>query len=293
MEDLFALAIEQIKAQIANDPYMDEENIELATDMLDALVADYDHIKAGLEVFEEIGVGLIDQFIATEGAMFVKLFELEGIENPEDGFALIEELLDMFAGYNTIFVAGMTQADIQLVLRMLKVPVLFGLMTENPDEDYSATFDALVPFVATVVSNLLTIEQQILNVAKTMELSEIIFDPNYDNEEMGAAAALIQGFDLVLTPSIELLITQTITVVIDNILKNADIMELHGMSVIDLNDLKSMIIDTLDDIFDEVHVVADYDFTNLTTIQETRLQDLMEMIQGLLMFGGNFSEQTN
>ena len=288
MEDLFALAMEQVKAQIASDPWMDEEEIELITNMIDDLVADYDHIKAGLAVFEEIGVGLIDKFIETEGAMFIKLFELQEIgEDPEAAIQLIEELLVMFAEYNSIFVAGMTQADIQLALRMIKVPLLFALAQENPDVDYSATFDTLLPFVANVISNLLTIEQQIVTVAKNMDLTAIILDPSYDNIGMGIAPALLQGADLVLTSSIELLIKQTVTIVIDNILKNAVIMDLHGMSLNDLNNLKTMLLDTLDDIFAEVHIVADYDFTNLTTAQETRIQELMEMIQGLLMFGGS------
>jgi hypothetical protein len=123
-----------------------------------------------------------------------------------------------------------------------------------------------------------------------MDISAIIFDPSYEFPEMGMMAAVIQGADLVLTPSIELLIEQTITIVIDNILKNADLMELHGISLIDLNDIKAMFVDTLSDIFDEVHVVAAYDFANLTAIQEARVNALMEMISGLFMFGGMSEE---
>jgi hypothetical protein len=199
----------------------------------------------------------------------------------------------MFAEYNSIFVAGMTQADIQLALRMFKVPLLFAIAQGDPDKDYSATFDTLLPFISNVISNLLTIEQQVVTVAKNMELSAIIFDPKYDDEGMGAAAALMQGANLVLTPSIELLIKQTVTIVIDNILKNADLMVLHGMSLNDLNDAKTMLNDTLTDIFAEVHVVAAYDFANLTPAQEERLNELAEMIQSLLMLGFGSMEPIN
>lgn len=301
LEALFILAIDQVIFQIENDPYM-SLGAEMIIQMLEAYKAEYDTIRAAMEVIQTIGENVIQEFITSEAQFFYAIAEAidSGFNTPEEGMAfIVNDLLPLFVDYNTAIFGELDQESILAILEFLKFPVTLaifntmfaysGMSSMSVLEVTIPNFDAILPHVAQVLANVFTIERALVNAAAGMNIENIL--SNNDLEPgLKAAAAVIRALDLALTPANVTLINNTIGIVFDDILKNPEILPFLGEEVdsATVDQMKTMVLGEVAAFIEEIQNIADFNYSALTYDDVSRIEEMAMLIGSIIegMFGG-------
>lgn len=291
VEALYTIAIENIIAQIEADPSMDPEEQTIAVAILEDMIGEYDAIKAGLEVFEQIGVNVFEEIIDTQAAIFYTIIDMQDLMEPTPAeiAAIIEDMIDHVSGYNSAVMDVLTQANIQLLLDMVEVPVVAALENGANITTAQTLYTTLSPHVATVIANVVTLEKALVAAAGTLNMTNIL-DTDYNYLEIAAAAAVIKAFDIALSSTNEALFASTVNVVFDDILKNSTVVSLiPEMDVTALSQMQAMVLSEASNLFTEIHAVADFQgiatmqYGLLSTAELERVEALLSILQE--MFG--------
>jgi len=299
LEALFILAIDQVIFQIENDPYM-SVGAEMIIQMLEAYKAEYDTIRAAMEVIQTIGENVIQEFITSEAQFFYAIAEAidSGFDTPEEGMAfIVNDLLPLFVDYNTAIFGELDQESILAILEFLKFPVTLaifntmfaysGMSSMSVVEVTIPNFDAILPHVAQVLANVFTIERALVNAAAGMNIENIL--SNNDLEPgLKAAAAVIRALDLALTPANVTLINNTIGIVFDDILKNPEILPLLEVDSATVDQMKTMVLGEVTEFIEEVQAIAGFNYSALTYGNIARIEVMANMLGSIIegMFGG-------
>lgn len=285
-EDMLEMVSDILKTQLERE--LNTEDFEFAEWVIDMVVADYDAFAAGLAVFETIGVNILEDFLDTEGQFFIDLItKIMSMQDEEtfDPAAFVTELEVLFVDfvrYNNFIFDEMTPANIEAVLRMVRVPLKVTLFKEGAmdPEDFDPFFNAIVVPVATIIANIATIEKQIMTVIGDNDISDLLFGETTleMNEVMMATVVIL--LDQVLTVTIEDLIFDSIEIVIDQILSDTTVMSLTGMDVTQIGEIETMIVDMATQLIAGIRLVADFDFDNLQVGQLDELYELFAILNG-------------
>ncbi len=299
LEALFILGIDQVIFQIENDSYM-SVSAEMIIEMLEAYKAEYDTIRAAMEVIQTMGENVIQEFLTSEAQFFYVIAEAmaTGFDTPEEGMEfIVTDLLPLFVDYNTAIFAELDQESILAILEFLKFPITLavfntmfvysGMSSMSVMEVTIPNFDAILPHVAQVLANVFTIERAIVNAAAGMDIDNILENDDLDSN-LKAAAAVIRALDLALTPANVTLINDTIGIVFDDILKNPEILPLLGVSSADIDEMKTMVLGEVASFIEEIQDIADFNYAALTYDDETRIEEMAMMIGSFIesIFGG-------
>ncbi|TNF09044.1 MAG: hypothetical protein EP317_01770 [Bacillota bacterium] len=290
MEALFGLAIDQVIYQIENDPYMDENEAAMAVGMLEAFKAEYDTIRATMDIFATIGENVFNEFVSSEAALFYAILDLQmnSMELPMVDVitSVIEDILPLFMDYNTAIMGELDQEAILTILEFIQIPATAALgsmmMAGTPN------FDAILDDVADVVANVILLETAVLNAIDDANIPAIMSNQNLD-PEVAAILSMITVLDIALSSANELVIDDIINTIFENILKDAEMVALHGMTVTEINEMKTMVTTEVDGFITEIHAIADFNFNALTYDDMERIGAIAEMIQMIFegMDGGN------
>ena len=284
-EDMLEMVSDILKAQLERE--LDTEDYEFAVWVIDMVVADYDAFAAGLAVFETIGVNVLEDFLDTEGQFFIDLITQimsmqEETFDPATFVSELEVLFVDFVRYNNFIFDEMTPANIEAVLRMVRVPLKVTLFKEQvmDPEDFDPFFNAIVVPVATIIANIATIEKQIMTVIGANDISDLLFGETTleMNEVMMATVVIL--LDQVLTVTIEDLIFDSIEIVVDEILSNTTVMGMTGMETEQIGEIETMIVDMATQLIAGIRLVADLDFDNLQPGELDQLYELFAMFSG-------------
>ena len=310
LEELFVLAIDQVIFQIENDPYM-SVGAEAIIEMLQAYKAEYDTIKAAMDLFATMGENVIDELISSQAQLLYVFFEMveSGFETPEEGMAaIVEDLLPLFVDYNTAIFGELDQEGILTILEFLRLPVTFALMMSMYDGGMSVgtmgamevmefeipDFESILPDVAQVIANIITLERAIVNAAVAMNVDAILANDDIASEVKAMLLGIV-AIDGALTTANKALITTTIGIIFDDILKDSDMMALHGLGISEIDAMKSAVLTEVNGFIDELQDIADFNFSALTYDDETRIEDMMmivsSILEGLFDDGGNSPDE--
>jgi len=310
LEELFVLAIDQVIFQIENDPYM-SVGAEAIIEMLQAYKAEYDTIKAAMDLFATMGENVIDELISSQAQLLYVFFEMveSGFETPEEGMAaIVEDLLPLFVDYNTAIFGELDQEGILTILEFLRLPVTFALMMSMYDGGMSVgtmgamevmefeipDFESILPDVAQVIANIITLERAIVNAAVAMNVDAILANDDIASEVKAMLLGIV-AIDGALTTANKALITTTIGIIFDDILKDSDMMALHGLDISEIDAMKSVVLTEVNGFIDELQDIADFNFSALTYDDETRIEDMMmivsSILEGLFDDGGNSPDE--
>jgi|GEM_PF-166235 len=286
--------IEEIAMMIAdiakaNFPdYMDEEERAFASSMIDQMVAEVPYILEGLDVLGEIGNNAITEFLTTEGLMFMTVVDL--IDAMESGqmdlmasIDLFETLISQAIPYNTAIAEELDVASLTKVIRMLKWPIsmsfyrYMGVDAEtNPLEEL---FDDLLQPIATILYNAITMEQHILNVLDGADFSTLLAGLESIETEEGLIPVLrtvVFLLEEVLTPDMENLVFASMTIVFDDLMKHPTILTQSDMTPEDVDAIHLQVRGDVEEVFDQIHDFATYDFDQLTEEEFLALMDFFE-----------------
>ena len=280
IETLLGLLAGIAKEQMALQ--MDPLDYEMAAMVIDEVLADYDNIIAAAQVVGSIGGNVIDEFLSTSGQLFLDLYDLAN-NGPGDlsdplFVADVEALIVQVLNYNTAVMGELDITTIQTLLGLVRIPLMVQLSMESTLEpaDVDTMFSVLLVPVSTVIVNIVALEEDFVAAIDGVDLSAVAsWNLLGDDQSM---ALLVLALDDTLTTFNETLIFSIVTIVSDDILKNADVLLLNGSTVGDVDLMIGDIEIMLTDLFAEIHAVALFDFTATTQVEIDRLHALMDML---------------
>jgi hypothetical protein len=174
----------------------------------------------------------------------------------------------------------MDAASVQQLLGLVRIPLKVQMMMNEgmTELEFDTFFNALVGPVSTVIANIATLEQALIGAIDGMELT-IAASATWVNltEEEKVMALAVKTVDTVLDVH-EALIFATITIIQNDILKNADILVMTVMTEAEVDANVADVVLMLTDIFNEVDVVAGFNFLTITPTQIIQLHDLFDML---------------
>jgi hypothetical protein len=285
VEELMIFIANVIKQQMANR--MDEEEFALIEQLIDEAILDLDVYREGLSILMGFGTELVNEFLASEGYLFIELFTLvqAGIDfDSEEAvieFALaLETLFDDFSKYNTAFFAGMDLATIEKVLRMARVPLLFALVMEEGAEltEANLLFEELVVPVATVLHGMIQIELAVVHALETLGIITEATELEGIDFPIMIMIGVVLLADGVLTVDIEELLYDTMDVVVEDILKHPVILYMLDIDEEALDGMVAYIYDMVADTIFNVREVAEFDFENMTQEEFEQLIGIFEFL---------------
>ncbi len=211
--------------------------------------------------------------MTTEASIMTSISDLQQISMEDLAVftAAIEAFIDEIAAYHGVVVSELTQANIEEVLSLLVVPFMIST-DEYMDEtnDTEVAIRALIPEVSQVLMNAIAIEGDVFTALDGMSFSAYINETlGFDQPvELGSALAFIHLFDTVLTPTNELLITDSIDLLFTNILGDATLQALLAIDPVTLVDVRTQFEAKLDEFIAGVHAFGLLDPSTLTFEQQ-------------------------
>jgi len=284
VEELFGIAAENLLTVLESE--MEPDEFEMVELMVNELVADYDNIKAGLDVIKETGIIMIDQFLVTEGQLFLDIYDLVNMGSGDFTDPLfvadLESVFALVVEYNSLLMGEVTPANIETLLRAIRVPLKYAMVANSTEVTYAefdALFTAIVSDVATVIGNISTIEQQIMNSLDALNVSTLLFSSSWNlDPQFNMFGILVLALDQAMTTTYENLFFATLVILSDEIMKNPTVLDLTGMLVTDIDQMFDMLEDHYTLLFLDIHQVADYNFTTLTQLQVDELLSIFERV---------------
>lgn len=263
---------------------LEPDDYEMAYLLINELVADYDNIKAGLNVIKDTGIIMIDQFLVTEGRLFIDIHELMTVGSGDLTDTLfvqdLESIISLVVEYNNLLTGEVNLANIETLLRAIRVPLKYAIVSSNPDITYAefdALFETIVGDIATVISNISSLEQQMINSLDALDISILLLDGNWNLEPDDMMfGVLVLAMDSAMTTAYEDLFFTTLDIISDEIMKNTTTLELTELLASDVDALFDSLEEQYIQLFLDIHQVADYDFTALTQVQIDQLIGLFE-----------------
>jgi len=272
-------------AGIAKDqmePQMDPDEFATVSLVIDEVLADYDNIIAATQVIGSIGGNVVDEFLSNEGQMFLDIYDLVN-NGPGDltdplFVADVEALIAQALNYNAAIIDTLDIANVQTLLKLVRIPLVVQLSMDATMEpaDVNIMFNALLVPVSTVIVNIISIEEDLVAAIDGLDLS-VVATWNITGDD-ASIALLVLALDDTLTTLNEALIFTSITIVSDNILKNADVLVLNESTVEDVDLMIGDVETMFTDLFAEIHAIALLDFTVMTQVDIDRLYALMDML---------------
>ena len=284
VEELFGIAAENLLTVLESE--MDPEEFEIVELMVNELVLDYDNLMAGIDSVKDTGILMIEHFLATEGQLFLDIYDLSTTGSGDfTDLVFVEDLEAVFAlivEYNNLLLGEVNPANVETMLRAIRVPLKYALVSSNPDITYAefdTLFTAIVGDIATVIGNLSSLEQQIMNSLDTLDASALLIDGDWNLEPDDMMfGLLVLALDQAMTTVYEDLFFATLVVISDEIMKNPTVLDLTGMLTTDVDLMFDDLEDYYNDLFLDIHQVADYDFSALTLVQMNELLGLFERL---------------
>lgn len=247
-------------------------------------IADF---EAALDLIVENGEDELRYFIEKQG-IILEFFltgyypEIELITGAE-----IIEYFNQLLELNKLIVGQHQKSDIETILNGLKIPMeLFFKEALELDRafDASVEINVMLPYMATVLSNVIVLESELFayiddhNIIEAInaikDLSEI---EDINNEEkIQIAEILITNLSLFFTEERENMIIETITIMMDNIMSRDIILDNTGITIVEIAEEKTNLINEFNLIIEELDRLAAFDFNNLTLEQEV---EILEMFQ--------------
>jgi hypothetical protein len=288
-EALFGIAIDNVISQIQNDVDIPAiEKTEIIA-MLNDVKDEYATIIAAKDIIKNIGYDVFEEIIDTQASLIMNILSMNDSADMTqvELTALINDIISDAISLNSAITSELNQAAFQALLDFIKIPMMLGLpMTFDIDAaDYETIYDDISPFIAELLANAVILEKTMIDNFDSLDISSL-FEGGSTPMTM-ILPPLFEVLNATLTPANEALIMDSIDIIFDDILKQADILELEDMTITEVNEMKSMVITEVQSYIDEIQTISTWDFSDLTIEQEERIEELMMLIDELLNSNDN------
>jgi hypothetical protein len=286
-EYYYMLAIENIIYQVENDAYMPENEKTIVLGMLEDLKLEFDTYKALSDLLGGAANDVFRYVVDTEARIIKTVIAL----NENQGTNMIQMMVDLEQLINDInmidleLFEGVTSAEFDIILDAARLPLKTALQMEGVVLPFDTMFEALKPYINTVMLNTINLQADLMAQADLIDLDAFILNTNLSTPELGIGLAIAEVLDNTFTAANETLVLATVDIVFDQIIEYTDIFALTGATQAEVDQMQIDVKAQLNMIFDEVEAIALLDADNLTLADEERIYNFM------MMFGSEQQEE--
>jgi hypothetical protein len=208
----------------------------------------------------------------------------EELNEPEVIFNFLGDLMDLM----NPMLQEMTDAEYQAFIDVFYSNLMVQLMVQNLviDEPELQTYIDAIEIIKTsfdtTATNQLDLFQNLMSVLSTTEYMDDLQTFINIEDETGPYAALILGANVFIDfyeeseTDLDTIIAEVISA-----LDNADVMVMLDITPQMVNEIETMMTDYFDTIYTQAQIIKDYDYQNLTSIQEQNIQTFMMALAGM------------
>jgi hypothetical protein len=279
MQQIYVKFIQGFKA-IALEQMEDEDDAEILTLVADELIAAYLPIRDVLDLFGDIGSGFIEEFLATDAALFFGILDLQDYLEPSQAMLIdIELLIDLFVPYNAAFFTPMDLPTIENVLRLIKIPAKVAAVQDGVlATEFDTAFNAIVDEAAQVIFNVKTLQGLVVAHATALDLDGVMYLNNWEQDfDTDLMLTVVILLDNILTAQFETLLYQTINLVFDGVLENSNVLLITEMLQSELNIEQADFIDMVEKLIADIRLARTYTVGVPTPEQIEFIRDLFDM----------------
>lgn len=278
--DLFKPIYEDMLEQvIALVNELDPEERDLIVYLIETMIDEYDHVITASQIMPNVTEGMIEAFIDSNGSVLsvINQFDNEDM-TMEEVVTLIEDLIDEVMRYHDVLDDEFTQENIESLLSLVIIPIIID-NEAYLDEDSELALRALIPDMTDVITNVLSLEGDLMSVIDALNLSDYMDESLGFAEplQLGAILMAIHVLDDVLTPENETLIANTLELV-SNLSENESL-----QVMLDVGPIPEDSGDMVDELITMIHTFASYDIETLTLEQEEEIMTTL-MDLGLMLY---------
>lgn len=284
---IISTAIDVVENRETNSPW-EEQNQELILYVLNDYLATYEEVMVVLEMVYDLPIEVLSELIDSEAAILDILMDMQymDMESEYEMLAILELLIDELAIYSAIFDEHLGEVEIDALLTLVKPIAVISLYFEEQQTKSIEDLDLLLENILNPVGDL--IDQANMIKAELVTLIDAIVVDNYygmygytESYDLAIYLALVDTLEAFDTVDNQLLVTNAINAFYDDILGDQDVQSYLDMSQLQVDAYKANALLFVDEMFNEVAVLAAYDFENLT---EEEIGDIEEFMMDLGLY---------
>ncbi len=260
------------------------------------LLANQNAYKDIDKIIAKYGNEVFDYFVETNGKIALDIIDLIEIAPEWDDVKAQNGALRVIGSaiftYHDMILPELTDAEIDIIAEfILNVGVsnIFFAnigMSEDALDEYQAFITDITPSVKTLLKNAIKVE---IAFSKALKTNDAFYEfANMSDIFNANEALLVQitlALDSVLTETNKDLIDASVALFFDEIMAHEFILELSGMTAVNVTEQKTHVLAILDTLYLDVERVSAYDFYHLTSLQ-------LDDFRGIWQFGAT-SPDTN
>jgi hypothetical protein len=289
IEDIYVefldLAIDRVENNY--DEFFDQDEKDMIVGVLEDLQDEFDTYKAVVDIFGESAGDILSYMIDTEGSLITKIIEFDP-ENP-NMLTMLTEAASIIGEINAIddlLFGDIVEVETRLdaLFEAAKLPLKTALEAEGSDIDFDVLYPILAPEIKTVILNVISLQSDLMAQADSLTPFNMVSIFTSGTIEMGVYNAAITVVNNTLTTANQTMIYDTIDIIFDDILSNSAILSLIEENQTDIDDMKAQVEDEVEYIIDEFTALGLFDFSDLSQIQEDRLDDFLTYFEDFFLY---------
>lgn len=202
--------------------------------------------------------------------------------------ARLTEIFNQLLEFNNFAFGDHQKADLEIILKGFKVPMELALKEMLQLErtfDAAAEINIILPYITTVLHNVITLENQFMEFIDEQNMVEAILGIHdftsdtevTDEETVKIAEVIIKKVSLFFSETRETLVNNTIEILFNDIFSREIFLDFTGMNAESMEIQKSDIIEAFDGAIEQLDIMAGYNFKNLTPEQEEEILDMFSI----------------
>lgn len=265
-------------------PTAETETYEMVADIKELVIENLETLLLGYQELENIGREYFLAFIETEGLFFDEFINLQeqfdDFEDTVDFVEALEELIDKWAPYQEI-VSQIETSQLEKVISLYKAPFQISLMQamEVDQDEFNEFYLAITDDLVYIYANILSLQTEAYSVIDALDISAL-FEIGFEDED-SAMLALILVLDEVLNEENEELVFSSLNTLFDNVVEQEFYLSLLEIEKTESDQKQAEIINNLETIFEDIHLVAGFNFNEL---QETELDAFNQLVEDIANF---------
>lgn len=267
----------------------DEEDLAYYSTYVERFFDNIDDFEAALDLMCEKGENGFNYFIENNGIILEYVFTLYSDEELALDKTTIIAILNQILEFNSLTFGDHQKSDVVTILNGLKIPMELYLKEMFELErtfDASVEVNALIPHMATILSNIISLENQLMvyldeqNVVESiLAIHNFALDTEVTEEELiKIAEVLIKELSVFFTEEREALVISIITVLSDDINSRQIFLDNNEMTLEELAEEKDELISEFNSFIDDLDKMAEYNFKELTPEQKEEILDLFDIL---------------
>ena len=178
-------------------------------------------------------------------------------------------------------VSKIETSQLEKIISLYKAPFQISLMQamEVDQDEFNEFYLAITDDLVYIYANILSLQTEAYSVIDALDISAL-FEIGFEDED-SAMLALILVLDEVLNEENEELVFSSLNTLFDNVVEQEFYLSLLEIEKTESDQKQAEIINNLETIFEDIHLVAGFNFNEL---QETELDAFNQLVEDIANF---------